>query len=95
MAEIKHQNNEKNGVFEIYEDGVKVGEMTYTWAGTDKFIIDHTGVDEAFNGKGYAKQLVYAGVEYAREKGIKVIPLCPYAKATIARNAELQDVLAS
>ena len=95
MAEIKHQNNEKNGVFEIYEDGEKAGLMTYTWAGTDKFIIDHTGVDEPFNGKGYAKQLVYAGVEYAREKGIKVIPLCPYAKATIARNAELQDVLAS
>ena len=95
MAEIKHQNNEKNGDFEIYEDGEKAGEMTYTWAGTDKFIIDHTGVDEPFNGKGYAKQLVYAGVEYAREKGIKEIPLCPYAKATIARNAELQDVLAS
>ena len=51
MTEIKHHNNEKNGVFKIYEDGVKAGEMTYTWAGTDKFIIDHTGVDEAFNGK--------------------------------------------
>lgn len=93
MAEIKHQNNEKNGVFEIYEDGVKAGEMTYTWAGTDKFIIDHTGVDEAFNGKGYAKQLVYAGVEYAREKGIKIIPLCSFAKKTIEKTLQFQDVL--
>jgi len=93
MAEIKHQNNEKNGVFEIYDDGVKVGEMTYTWAGTDKFIIDHTGVDEAFNGKGYAKQLVYAGVEYAREKGIKIIPLCSFAKKTIEKTLQFQDVL--
>lgn len=93
MAEIKHQNNEKNGVFEIYEDGVKAGEMTYTWAGTDKFIIDHTGVDEAFNGKGYAKQLVYAGVEYAREKGIKIIPLCSFAKKTIEKTLQFRDVL--
>lgn len=93
MAEIKHQNNEKNGVFEIYEDGVKAGEMTYTWAGTDKFIIDHTGVDEAFNGKGYAKQLIYAGVEYAREKGIKIIPLCSFAKKTIEKTLQFQDVL--
>ena len=93
MAEIKHQNNEKNGVFEIYEDGVKVGEMTYTWAGTDKFIIDHTGVDEAFNGKGYAKQLIYAGVEYAREKGIKIRPLCSFAKKTIEKTLQFQDVL--
>ena len=93
MTEIKHQNNEKNGVFEIYDDGVKVGEMTYTWAGTDKFIIDHTGVDEAFNGKGYAKQLIYAGVEYAREKGIKIIPLCSFAKKTIEKTLQFQDVL--
>ena len=93
MTEIKHQNNEKNGVFEIYEDGVKAGEMTYTWAGTDKFIIDHTGVDEAFNGKGYAKQLIYAGAEYAREKGIKIIPLCSFAKKTIEKTLQFQDVL--
>ena len=93
MAEIQHHNNEKNGVFEIYEDGVKAGEMTYTWAGTDKFIIDHTGVDEAFNGKGYAKQLIYAGVEYAREKGIKIIPLCSFAKKTIEKTLQFQDVL--
>lgn len=94
MTEIKHQNNEKNGAFEIFADGKKTGEMTYTWAGTDKFIIDHTEVDEAYAGQGLAKKLVIAGVEYARENGKKVIPLCPYAKAAIAKNAELQDVLA-
>ncbi|MCC2590782.1 GNAT family N-acetyltransferase [Chryseobacterium sp. MFBS3-17] len=93
MTEIKHSNNDKNGIFEIYYDGKRAGEMTYTWAGEDKFIIDHTEVDEAFGGKGLAKQLVIAGVEFARKKGVKVIPLCPYAKATIQRNADLQDVL--
>ncbi len=93
MTEIKHNNNDKNGIFEIYYDGKRAGEMTYTWAGEDKFIIDHTEVDEAFGGKGLAKQLVIAGVEFARKKGVKVIPLCPYAKATIQRNADLQDVL--
>lgn len=93
MTEIKHSNNDKNGIFEIYHDGKRAGEMTYTWAGEDKFIIDHTEVDEAFGGKGLAKQLVIAGVEFARKKGVKVIPLCPYAKATIQRNADLQDVL--
>ena len=68
--------------------------MTYIWAGEDKFIIDHTEVDPAYNGKGLAKQLVYAGVDYARKNSKKVIPLCPYAKATIEKNTELQDVLA-
>lgn len=93
MVEIKQQNNEKNGIFEIFYEGERAGEMTYTWAGSDKFIIDHTEVDSKFGGKGLAKQLVVAGVNFAREKGVKVIPLCPYAKATIEKNADLQDVL--
>ena len=94
MVEIKQSDNGKKGVFEIYFDGKRAGEMTYTWAGTDKFIIDHTEVDEAYGGKGLAKQLVLAGVDFARKNNKKVIPLCPYAKATIAKNPELQDVLA-
>ena len=65
MTEIKHHNDEKKGLFEIYFENKKAGEMTYTWAGDDKFIIDHTQVDEAFSGKGLAKKLVVAGVEYA------------------------------
>ena len=93
MTEIKHLNNEKNGTFEIYFDGEKAGEMTYKWAGKDKFIIDHTEVDEEYGGKGLGKDLVKAGVEYAREKNVKVIPLCPFAKKVIAKTPEFQDVL--
>ena len=93
MTEIKNHNDDKKGLFEIYFENKKAGEMTYTWAGEDKFIIDHTQVDEAFSGKGLAKKLVIAGVEYARKNSKKIIPLCSYAKATIDRNAVLQDVL--
>ena len=93
MSEIKHTNNEKNGKFEIYSEGEIAGEMTYTWAGDDKFIIDHTEVDPAISGKGLAKKLVVAGVEFARAHSKKVIPLCPYAKVTMEINAEMQEVL--
>ena len=93
MVEIKHTNNESKGVFELYYDGGKAGLMTYSWAGDDKFIIDHTEVDEEYGGKGLGKDLVKAGVEYAREKNVKVIPLCPFAKKVIAKTLEFQDVL--
>ncbi|MDG4945824.1 N-acetyltransferase [Weeksellaceae bacterium KMM 9713] len=94
MNKIELEDNGKKGRFVIYEDGVEAGEMTFTWAGEDKFIIDHTGVDEKFGGKGYAKQLVMAGVEFAREKGVKVIPLCPYAKKRFDQDESIGDVLA-
>lgn len=93
MTEIKQNNSDKKGSFEIYSDGEKAGEMTYTWAGDDKFIIDHTEVNEAFSGKGLAKQLVYAAAEYARNNGKKVIPLCSYAKSVFDKNEDIHDVL--
>lgn len=94
MIQIQHHNNEKNGNFEALTDGKHAGLMTYTWAGTDKFIIDHTEVDEAFGGKGIGKAMLLAAVDYARKNEVKVIPLCPFAKATFDKNPALQDVIA-
>lgn len=93
-TQIEREDNGKKVRFVIYEDDKEAGEMTFTWAGEEKFIIDHTGVDEAYGGKGYAKQLVLAGIDYARKNDLKIIPLCPYAKKTIDRDPSLQDVLA-
>lgn len=94
MEEIKIEDNGKKGRFVIFKDEVEAGEMTFTWAGEDKFIIDHTGVIEEFGGLGLAKKLVLAGVEFARENKVKIIPLCPYAKSQFDRNQTLRDVLA-
>ncbi|WP_374461672.1 GNAT family N-acetyltransferase [Chryseobacterium taeanense] len=93
MIEVKHNNNEKNGNFEAFIDGNYAGLMTYTWAGDDRFIIDHTEVEEAYNGKGVGKEMLLSAVDFARENGKTIIPLCPFAKATFQKHEELQDVL--
>ena len=67
--------------------------MTYTWAGEERFIIDHTEVEEAYNGKGVGKEMLLAAVDFARKNGKKIIPLCPFAKASFQKSDELQDVL--
>lgn len=91
---IELEDNGKKGRFAIYENDEFAGEMTFTWAGETKFIIDHTGVEEKFGGKGYGKQLVLKAVEHARKNNLKIIPLCPYAKKVIHRDENLHDVLA-
>ncbi len=93
MPKVEIEDNGKKGRFVIYEDGQFAGEMTFTWAGATMFIIDHTGVEDAFGGKGFGKILVLEAVEFARGRGIKIMPLCPFAKATFDRNKELHDVL--
>ena len=48
----------------------------------------------ARGGRGVGLALVERGVLDARAAGIKIIPLCPYAKAQIEKHPEWQDVLA-
>mgnify|MGYP000627248469 CR=1 FL=1 len=91
--DILHTNKDSKGEFYIEKDGKRIAEMTYSKAGTDKIIIDHTEVSDEGRGKGFGKQLVRRGVEFARENDITVLPLCPFAKATIQKTPEFQDVL--
>ena len=93
MLEVKQINRETKGEFIATFDGNKAGVMTYSWAGADKIIIDHTEVEPAYNGKGVGKEMVYKAVEFARENNLKIIPLCPFATATFIKNEEIRDVL--
>lgn len=93
IQEVKLEVNDKNGFFHIDIDGKTIAKMTFVFAGNDKIIIDHTEVNEAYNGKGFGKMMVEKAVEYVREKGIKIIPLCPFAKKIIDKTPEFQDVL--
>ena len=69
-------------------------EMTFSKAGTGRIIIDHTGVPKELGGMGVGVALVKRAVEDARKNGVKIIPLCPFAKAQIQKHPEWQDVLA-
>lgn len=93
MITFKQEQDERRGKFIILENDIPAGEMTYVWAGTDKFIIDHTEAYEDFSGKGYAKQLVMKGIDYAKEKGVKIIPLCPYAKKVMEKDESLREII--
>jgi len=85
--------NGSKGYFYILVDGKQEGKMTFVFAGNDKIIIDHTEVNEGNNGKGFGKKMVAKAVEYAREKNIKIIPLCPFAKKVFDKTPEFRDVL--
>lgn len=91
--EIIQENEEKRGLFKAVEEGKEAGVMTYTWAGSTKFIIDHTEVNEDFKGKGVGQQMLMKAVEYARANHLKIMPLCPFAKSVFDKNPDIADVL--
>ncbi len=65
--------------------------MTFNWAGETKFIIDLTAIEDHFEGEGFGKDLVINAVGFAREKNVKIVPQCTFAKSVINKN--LQDVI--
>lgn len=73
--------------------GFPEAEMTFSKAGEEILIIDHTGVPAELGGKGVGKALVEHMVMDVRERGLKIIPLCPFTRATLEKHREWQDVL--
>jgi predicted GNAT family acetyltransferase len=90
--DIRREEGESKGRYVLRLDGHEA-VMTYSRLGAASIIIDHTEVPEALKGRGAGRALVQRGVEDARAESRKIVPLCPFAKAQIARHPDWQDVL--
>lgn len=90
--EIKQRENGNKGAFFIEVDGKQEAEMTYSVAGTGRIIIDHTEVSDKLRGKNAGKQLVAAAVDHSRKNNLKILPLCPFARAVFERTPDYADV---
>jgi predicted GNAT family acetyltransferase len=58
-----------------------------------KIVFTHTEVPAAHEGRGIGSALIRFALASARERGLKVIPICPFFAAYIEKHAEEQDLL--
>lgn len=93
MIEVQQFDRESKGFFKATEDEKEAGRMTYSWVNNDRIIIDHTEVNPEFRGKSVGNLMVQAAVDFARKAGIKIIPLCPFAKSVFDKTPDYKDVL--
>jgi len=91
--EIFIKEHETSGYAMATENEKRAGAMTYSVAGKELIIIDHTEVQPEYNGKNVGSQMLYKIVDMAREKNIKIIPLCPFAAAMFKKLDDIKDVL--
>src|SRR5437868_5641320 len=92
--DILHEQQGLRHAFYIERDGRRVAEQTVSAGADGKLvIIDHTEVDDSLRGQGVARLLTVHTVEWARKGGMKLVPVCPFAKAIIEKDPSLQDVL--
>lgn len=85
---IEHEPGATKGRFVARESGQDLGEMVYSVAGADKIIIEHTEGFPGSEGKGVGLKLLDAAIAFARETGIRIMPLCPFARKMMDRRRE-------
>ena len=93
MIEIKQIIEGTKGYFGAYDNDKEAGRISYTFAGETIMILDHTEVSDAYRGQSIGKKILMEIVEYARQKKIKIIPLCPFAKSVFDKTESLRDVI--
>jgi predicted GNAT family acetyltransferase len=83
-------NNESERRFEISINGL-LSKLDYI-QDKDTFVITHVGVHPDLRGQGVAGKLTQAGLEFAKAKSLRVIPMCAYAAAYIRRNPQYAEL---
>ncbi|HEX6225049.1 MAG TPA: GNAT family N-acetyltransferase [Chryseolinea sp.] len=84
--ELKLKGNGQ-GAFVIEEGDVRLAEMEVA-VNNGNLTVYHTEVADQLKGKGVASSLLTTMAAYAREKKLKVIPLCPYVLAQFKRHPD-------
>jgi predicted GNAT family acetyltransferase len=90
LEKLEVTHNEANHTFEVWIDGY-LSKLDYIQ--DDKnFVITHVGVNPQFRGQGLAGKIVEAGLEYAKQNSLRVVPMCSYAAAFIRRHPQYLEL---
>ena len=86
------RDNPSRHRFEIDLGGGEVAFAAYNLLpGVIRFY--HTVVPKGHGGQGLGTALIKAGLVAARERGLKVIPICPFFAAYLRKHPEEQDLV--
>jgi predicted GNAT family acetyltransferase len=78
--------------YELSLDGEVAGFSAYRLR-PELIAFVHTEVDERFQGRGLADQLIRFALEDARARGLAVLPFCPFVKAFIERHPDFAELV--
>jgi predicted GNAT family acetyltransferase len=93
MIEIRKNESGLKGFFGAFDGDTEAGRISYIYAGKTRMILDHTEVNELYNGQGIGKKILMKIVDFARANKIEIIPLCPFAKSVFDKTESIRDVL--
>lgn len=80
--------------YELHLGGELAGFVEYRLRQHDTVIsLMHTQVEPAFQGNGLATHLARFSLDDARERGLAVLPFCPYIATWIKKHPDYTDLV--
>ncbi len=80
-------DNQAASRFELGADG-SLAELLYRRVG-NRLVLIHTEVPVELEGRGIGGALVTAAVDRAAREGLKLVPLCPFARGWLQRHPDV------
>jgi predicted GNAT family acetyltransferase len=89
------EREELNGVHEfvLRIDGERLGFLEFTRPEVGVMRIEYVEVSPQLRGSGLGRQLVAKAIDFAKETRLRVVPICGYARAVIARDPAMAVTL--
>ena len=89
---VRVEDNEERSRYEAFVGDRRAGYSNYRRR-RDLIALDHTQVDDRFEGQGVGSSLARRALEDAREAGLAVLPFCPFMNDYIVRHPEFADLI--
>jgi uncharacterized protein len=78
--------------YEIRVDGELAGFATYQLR-PGEIAFKHTEIDDRFEGQGLGGELIAFALDDVRDRGLAVLPFCPFVRAYLQRHREYADLV--
>ena len=91
--DVRVVDNPAEEVYELWAGDAPAGRIVYRVRG-EAIALLHTEVSEEFEGHGLGSTLVAGALDDIRERGLRLIPICPFVRSYLERHPEQADVVA-
>ena len=92
-VKVEHRPDERR--YTLLVGGEEAGELVYRDRGGDVLALLHTEVDPAKRRRGLGSQFVAAVLDDIRERGLRVVPICPFVEAYVSAHPAYAGLVAA
>jgi predicted GNAT family acetyltransferase len=90
--DVRVSDNPAELRYELLVDGERAGVIRYRRL-PDALALVHTEVEPRFEGRGLGARLVGGALADIRQRGLHVVPICPYVREYLERHPEDRDLI--